>query len=91
MICEEKLVDFIFPYTTVIFCNSKNDSVDFLGSGLLLKHLDRYYLASAAHVIDNFRLKEPLFMNVQEGLLEIEGYICETVTREIFRRKDDQI
>lgn len=91
MFSEEHVADFFIPYTTAILRHHKQDSVEFFGSSLLINHLGRYYLISAAHVLDHLNNEPPLFINVPGGLLTLSGEICTTASMDLIARRDDRL
>jgi hypothetical protein len=91
MVTEEQVADLLLPYTTAVLKLHKKHSVEFFGSALLVQHLGKYYLVSAAHVLDHLNDEEPLFINVPGGLITLRGSICTTATANERTRRDDQI
>lgn len=91
MMNEEKFADIFLPYTTAVFKLHRTNSIEFFGSALMIQHIGKYYLVSAAHVLDHLNDEEPLFINLPTGLIRLEGNICSTATANQRTRRDDPI
>jgi len=88
----EELLKSLLPYIRTIFGAVTTNTVEFLGSGFLLRKSTEIFLCTAAHVSDRFRASYPLFIDgIDGGLVPLVGLINSSPTSKPCIRDDDII
>lgn len=88
---DEIIVNALGPYTRAIFRPEIKNGVAFFASGVLLLIESRFFLITAAHVLDHLSEINPLFMEWNGNLVPIEGSVISSSTEGIKNRSGDKI
>lgn len=91
MTSDQYLIDTYSEFTKVIFRSTDYDSVEFIGSGSILRLDGKLYLFTAGHVLDQATAGRPLFLGVSGRLIPIVGTALTSHTNIPGYRGDDQI
>jgi len=88
----KKIFDLLSPFVQTIVGATNSESVEFVGSGFLLRQNDTIKLVTAAHVLDHHdENKSPLFLATTTGCVRVEGDSCSSVAAQGTERKGDKI
>lgn len=89
---EREIVDMLGPFVQTIVGATSTESVEFVGSGFLLKQNNTIKLVTAAHVLDHYdESRSPLFIATTTGCVRVEGDAFSSVVANGAQRKDDKI
>lgn len=89
---DREIVDTLGPFVQAIVGATSTKSVEFVGSGFLLKQNSTIKLVTAAHVLDHHdENNSPLFIATTNGCVRVEGAACSSPIAEGAQRKDDKI
>jgi hypothetical protein len=89
---EQEIFDTYSRFIHPIMRATSPDSVEFVGSGFLLKSDETIKLITAAHVLDHHDGElSPLFIPTENGMVRIKGTSCKTVVADGSTRKADKI
>ncbi|MFZ5766276.1 MAG: hypothetical protein ACOY4H_11880 [Thermodesulfobacteriota bacterium] len=89
---DRELVNMLGPFVQAIVGATSTESVEFVGSGFLLKQNNTIKLVTAAHVLDHHDENDsPLFIATTTGCVRVEGDAFISPIAMGAQRKDDKI
>lgn len=89
---DRELGDMLGPFVQAIVDATTTESVEFVGSGFLLRQDSAIKLVTAAHVLDHHdESRSPLFIATPTGCVRVEGAACSSPIAKGAQRKDDKI